>query len=73
MHSKAVTKTHCVSPLVPVPRAVNFVETASSMVSTGAWEEGGEGCCLRVTEDESSSGGWLHNSVNVLDPTEPYT
>lgn len=28
---------------------------------------------ILVLQDEKSLGGWLHNSVNVLDTTELYT
>lgn len=74
---------HCMIPLVEVPREVNFIGTESRRALPGLVAgAGGLGSqCLKGTEFQPgkmrSPGdgrwGWLHNNVNVLTCTEPYT
>ena len=52
-----------------------FIETESTMVVAWGWERGEwtllfNGCRCSVFQSENSSGGQLHNNVNVLNTTE---
>ena len=52
-----------------------FIETESTMVVAWGWERGDwtllfNGCRCSVFQSENSSGGQLHNNVNVLNTTE---
>ena len=37
------------------------------------WELSFNGDRLSVLQDKKSSGDWLHNNVNLVNPTELYT
>lgn len=75
--SQSKIKTEC-SHLYRLPRTVKFIEAESKMVLPGLVD--GEdrellfnGYEVSILQHEKSSGGWLHNNVNVLNTTELYT
>lgn len=57
-----------------VPRAVKFIEPESTIVVLGPRrKEEGISCCLMGTEFQFCKMKKLHNNVNILNSTEPYT
>ena len=75
--SQSKIKTECFH-LYKLPRTVKFIEAESKMVLPGLvdgedWELLFNGYEVPILQHEKSSGGWLHNNVNVLNTTELYT